>query len=208
LKARNLFFIILAVIIADQVLKFYIKLNFIPGEERALIGHWFNLHFVENEGMAWGWKFGGAIGKIVLTLFRLIAVIWGTFLLKDFIKKNYHTGFIICAGLIYAGALGNLLDSLFYGLIFDISFNTLTFEGGHAIAKAFTGHGYGTFLHGKVVDMLYFPLIDTTLPIWIPYWGGQQFQFFQPVFNIADASISVGVIIILLFQNKFFKKTL
>lgn len=207
MKARNLVIIILAVIIADQALKFYIKLNFIPGEERALLGHWFNLHFVENEGMAWGWKFGGAVGKIILTLFRLVAVIWGTFLLKDFIKKGFHTGFLICAGLIYAGALGNLLDSLFYGLIFDISFNTMTFEGGHTVAKAFTGHGYGTFLHGKVVDMLYFPLINTTLPSWVPFWGGQQFEFFQPVFNIADASISVGVIIILLFQNRFFKKT-
>ena len=206
MKARNLFFIVAAVIIADQALKFYIKLNFIPGQERAVIGSWFNLHFVENEGMAWGWKFGGTIGKIILTLFRLVAVIWGTFLLKDFIQKHYHKGFIICAGLIYAGALGNLIDSLFYGLIFDVSFNTTTFEGGHMIAKAFTGHGYGTFLHGKVVDMLYFPLVNTTLPNWIPFLGGQQFEFFQPVFNIADASISVGVITILLFQNMFFKK--
>ena len=212
MKARNLVFIILAVIIADQVLKFYIKLNFIPElshgfEGRDVLGHWFKLLFVENEGMAWGWQFGGNIGKVILTLFRLVAVIWGTFILKDFISKNYHKWFIICAGLIYAGALGNLIDSLFYGLIFDSSYNRNTGVGGDRIAKAFTGHGYGSFLHGKVVDMLYFPLIDSTLPSWLPFWGGQQFKFFEPVFNIADASISVGVITILLFQNRFFKKT-
>jgi len=206
LKARNLFIIIALIILVDQVLKFYIKLSFIPGEERPIIGHWFNLHFVENEGMAWGWKFGGNVGKIILTLFRLIAVVWGTFLLMDFVKKGYHKGFIVCAGMIYAGALGNLLDSLFYGLIFDISYNPMTYEGGHMVAKAFAGHGYGSFLHGKVVDMLYFPLINTTLPSWIPIWGNQQFEFFQPVFNIADASISIGVISILVFQNRFFNK--
>jgi lipoprotein signal peptidase len=117
-KARQIVLLIFLVIFADQALKFYIKLHYYAGEEHNVIGNWFKLHFVENEGMAWGWKFGGGWGKIILTLFRLVAVIWGSFLLRDFIRKHYHKGFIICAALIYAGALGNLIDSLFYGLIF------------------------------------------------------------------------------------------
>ena len=206
-KGRNIILIILAIIFADQALKFYIKLNYASGEEHKIIGNWFRLHFVENEGMAWGWKFGGGFGKIALTLFRLVAVIWGSFLIKDFIKKHYHKGFIICAGLIYAGALGNLIDSMFYGVIFDTSFNPDTYENAQVVAKAFTGTHYGTFLHGKVVDMLYFPIISHAhFPSWFPIWGGEEFEFFRPVFNIADASISFGVITILIFQNKFFKK--
>ncbi|MBS1640087.1 MAG: lipoprotein signal peptidase [Bacteroidetes bacterium] len=202
LKARNVILIIAAVIIADQCLKFYIKLNYFAGEEHNIFGNWFRLHFVENEGMAWGWKFGGGFGKIALTLFRLVAVIWGSFLLKDFIKKKYHKGFIICAALIYAGALGNLLDSMFYGLFFDYS-DPFT----QNVAKLVPlGKGYTSFLHGRVVDMLYFPLINSNYPSWVPFVGGDKFEFFAPVFNIADASISVGVIILLIFQNKFFKK--
>ncbi|NCT94114.1 MAG: lipoprotein signal peptidase [Chitinophagaceae bacterium] len=203
MKARQLIFLILGIILVDQVLKFYIKLNFYAGEEHAILGSWFRLHFVENEGMAWGWKFGGGFGKIALTLFRLVAVIWGTFLLRDFIRKQYHKGFIICAGLIYAGALGNLIDSLFYGLIFEQS-NPFT----QNVARFFPpGGGYASFLHGKVVDMLYFPIItDTHYPAWVPFVGGDEFEFFRPVFNLADASISTGVIVILIFQNKFFKQ--
>jgi len=202
-KARNVVFIILAVIIADQALKFYIKLNFFAGEEHRVIGNWFKLHFVENEGMAWGWKFGGGFGKIFLTMFRLVAVIWGSFLLRDFIRKKYHTGFIFCAALIYAGALGNLLDSMFYGLIFD---NSDFFRGNVAHLFPAAG-GYAKFLHGRVVDMLYFPIItDAHYPSWIPYFGGKYFEFFEPVFNIADASISTGVIALLVFQNKFLHK--
>ena len=202
MKSKHLVFIILAIIVADQALKFYIKLNFYAGEEHRILGSWFRLHFVENEGMAWGWKFGGNIGKIILTLFRLVAVVWGVFLLKDFIAKKYHKGFIICAGLIFAGALGNLIDSMFYGLIFDNS-DPFMQNLAHLFPK---GGGYTSFLHGKVVDMLYFPLIDTTYPSWMPFLGGKPFAFFEPVFNLADASISVGVIVILLFQNVFFKK--
>jgi signal peptidase II len=202
-KGRQIIFIILLIIFADQALKFYIKLNFYAGEEHFIMGQWFRLHFVENEGMAWGWKFGGGFGKIALTLFRLVAVIWGSFLLKDFISKKYHRGFIICAALIYAGALGNLIDSLFYGLIFDQSnpFNM-------SVAHFMPAHGgYAGFLHGKVVDMLYFPIITNAhFPTWLPIWGGEDFEFFRPVFNIADASISTGVLVILAFQNRFFKK--
>ncbi len=206
MKGRNIILLIAAVILADQALKFYIKLNYFTGEEHNIIGNLFKLHFVENEGMAWGWKFGGGFGKIALTLFRLVAVIWGVFLIKDFIKKNYHKGFIICAALIFAGALGNLIDSMFYGLIFDISYDDQHMQYYGVVAKAFTNTHYGSFLHGKVVDMLYFPLMRGYFPSWLPFWGGEDFEFFRPVFNIADASISVGVITILIFQNKFFKK--
>jgi len=191
---------------ADQALKFYIKLNYYTGEEHKVIGNWFRLHFVENEGMAWGWKFGGGFGKIALTLFRLAAVIWGTFLLRDFIKKKYHKWFIVCAALIYIGALGNLIDSMFYGLIFDISYDEYHTHFYGQVAKAFTGVHYGSFLHGKVVDMFYFPLLKGNFPEWMPFWGGEEFEFFRPVFNIADASISVGIITILIFQNKFFNQ--
>jgi signal peptidase II len=185
---------------------FYIKLNYFTGEEHNIIGNLFKLHFVENEGMAWGWKFGGGFGKIALTLFRLVAVIWGVFLIKDFIKKNYHKGFIICAALIFAGALGNLFDSMFYGLIFDISYDDQHMQYYGVVAKALTHSHYGSFLHGKVVDMLYFPVLKGNFPSWVPIWGGEDFEFFRPVFNIADASISVGIILILLFQRRFFKE--
>ncbi|HEX4850384.1 MAG TPA: signal peptidase II, partial [Puia sp.] len=145
------------------------------------------------------WKFGGAFGKMALTLFRLAAVVFGIFYLRTIIKKNYHKGFIICAALIFAGALGNLLDSMFYGLMFEES----TFDH---VARIFPAKGYTGFLHGRVVDMLYFPLVKTHYPQWLPVIGGDDFEFFSPVFNIADASISVGVIAILLFQKRFFKK--
>jgi signal peptidase II len=202
-KARQVILIILLIIFADQALKFYIKLNYYIGEEHNVIGQWFKLHFVENEGMAWGWSFGGAFGKIALTLFRLVAVIFGVFYLRKIIMKREHRGFIICAALIFAGALGNLLDSMFYGLIFNDSGDVFN----HGLAQAFPkGGGSGTFLHGRVVDMLYFPLVSGVFPKWVPIWGGEYYEFFRPVFNIADASISAGVISILLFQRKFFGK--
>ncbi len=200
-KAKQVVFLILAVIFIDQASKFYIKLNFFAGEEHNIVGTWFRLHFVENEGMAWGWKFGGDFGKIALTLFRLAAVIWGSFLIRDFISKKMHRGFIICAALIYAGAVGNLIDSLFYGLLFDYS-NPFSQNVSQLLPA--TG-GYAGFLHGKVVDMLYFPIITNAhYPGWVPFVGGDEFEFFRPVFNIADTAISTGVIAILIFQNKFF----
>ena len=164
-----------------------------------VIGDKFQIYFVENEGMAWGKTLGGYWGKTALTLFRLVAVVFGIFYIRSIIQKKYHTGFIICASLIFAGALGNLIDSMFYGLVFDES----TIDH---VARMFPPHGYAGFLHGRVVDMLYFPLIKSHYPHWIPFLGGDEFEFFSPVFNIADASISVGVIAILLFQKKFFKK--
>lgn len=201
MKARNVVLLILAIIVADQALKFYIKLNFFASEEHKIIGNWFRLHFVENEGMAYGWQFGSGFGKIALTLFRLVAVVWGSFLLRDFIRKKYTTGFIVCAALIYAGALGNLIDSMFYGLIFDNS-DFFRMNVAHLFPH---GGGYAKFLHGRVVDMLYFPIVQSHYPSWFPIVGGQEFEFFTFVFNIADASISIGVILLLLFQNKFLK---
>ena len=201
MKAKNVTLIILLIVLADQALKVYIKTHFYMNEEHNVVGQWFLLHFVENEGMAYGWKFGGDSGKMILTLFRLAAVVFGVFYIKSIIQKKYHRGFIVCAALIFAGALGNLIDSMFYGLIFEESV-----QGSTAVAKIFPAHGYAGFLHGKVVDMLYFPIIrNTYFPKWVPIWGGEDFEFFRPIFNLADAAISTGVISILVFQKRFFK---
>jgi len=202
-KAKQIIFLILAILLIDQGSKFYIKLNYYTGEEHNVFGTWFRLHFVENEGMAWGWKFGGEFGKIALTLFRLAAVIWGSFLIRNFIRQKQHKGFLIRAALIYAGALGNLIDSLFYGLIFEAS-NPFTQNVATFLPA---GGGYAGLFHGKVVDMLYFPIITNShYPSWIPIVGGEEFEFFRPVFNVADMAISTGVIAILIFQNKFFNR--
>jgi len=170
------------------------------GQQIRVFDGWFRIYFIENEGMAWGWKFGGEWGKMTLTLFRLIAVVFGIFYIRNILRKNYSKGFLICVALIFAGAMGNLIDSMFYGLIFEDSEKV-------ALSRIFPPHGYAGFLHGRVVDMLYFPIIeDKLLPDWIPVWGGERFTFFSPIFNIADASISIGVIAILLFQKRFFQK--
>lgn len=208
MKARNLIIVIALVVIADQALKIYIKTNFLLNTSEPVFGQWFQLYFVENPGMAYGWKFGGNWGKLALTIFRLAAVIFGTWYLASIIKKGYSKGFIFCAGLIYAGALGNVIDSCFYGLIFDKGMlfdgrlqEYVSYEG---LAK-FSSQGYASFLHGNVVDMLYFPVIRSHFPSWFPIWGGDSFEFFRPIFNIADASITTGVISILVFQKRFFK---
>jgi signal peptidase II len=197
--------VILLILLIDQVLKFYIKTNFYLGEDHAMIGRWFRLHFVENEGMAWGWKFGesGSWGKLALTIFRLGAVIFGVFYIGQIIRNKQHRGFILCVAMIFAGAVGNLIDSVFYGLVFEKSDPYM-----QNIARVFPeGGGYAGLLHGKVVDMLYFPIFHGHFPSWLPVWGGEDFEFFSPVFNIADASISIGLIVILLFQNRFFRKS-
>jgi signal peptidase II len=196
MKYRYALLIVFLIIIADQVIKIYIKTHFIHGEEVLLMGNWARLHFLENDGMAFGMKLGGAeTGKLILTLFRLAAVIFGFFLLKRISVKGYSRGAVICGALILAGAMGNLIDSIFYGLIFSESY----FHMAH-----FTpfGKGYGAIFHGRVVDMFYFPIIDTRWPDWMPFLGGKYLVFFEPVFNLADAAISVGVIILVLFQKK------
>lgn len=214
MKVRHVFFVVLLLIVADQALKIWVKTHMplshpydpfyhfsvSPYDNGIkILGSKFQIYFVENEGMAWGKTLGGYWGKTALTLFRLAAVIFGIFYIRSIIIKKYHPGFIVCVALIFAGALGNLLDSMFYGLIFEES----TFDH---VARIFPAKGYTGFLHGRVVDMLYFPLIRTHYPSWMPFMGGDEFEFFSPVFNIADASISVGVIAILLFQKKFFRK--
>ncbi len=200
LKLRSVALLIALIIIADQALKIWIKTTHPTGEVLRIFGlDQARLHFIENPGMAWGWKFGNETGKMILTLFRLGAVIFGTWYLGQIVKQQYSKGFIICAGLIYAGALGNLIDSMFYGMIFDkglhydASLNDYISYSGLA---QFSSNGYSSFLHGSVVDMLYFPIIET-----------KDFVFFSPIFNIADASISIGVITLLVFQKRFFKKT-
>jgi len=176
------------------------------GQETVLFESlpWFRLHFVENEGMAYGWKLGGTWGKIALTSFRLVAVVVGTFYLLSIVRKKFHKGYIVCVTFIYAGAIGNLIDSLFYGMVFE--FSDVYAQN---LAKGFWQEGfkvgYEGFLHGRVVDMLYFPIIENgRFPDWLPIWGGESFEFFRPVFNIADMAISGGVFTLIIFQNRFF----
>jgi len=212
LKLKYVVLLIAAIIIADQAIKIWIKTTYEVGQETHVLGFsWFRLHFIENSGMAWGLKFWAETGKVILTLFRLGAVIFGVWYLRKIVREKYSRGFIICAALIFAGALGNLIDSMFYGMIFDkgLVFNAAIqdylppYEG----LAHFSSKGYGSFLHGSVVDMFYFPIIeDGTFPSWLPIIGGEKFTFFSAIFNLADASISVGVILLLIFQKRFYKK--
>ncbi len=188
------------ILILDQVLKFWIKLNMTLGQEFPIIGDRGIIHFTENNGMAFGLELGGEAGKLALSLFRIIAIIAIGYGIVHMVKKEYHKGLILCVSLIFAGALGNMIDSAFYGVIFSES-------SWYDKAQLFPPEGgYSSFLHGKVVDMFYFPIISGHFPSWLPIWGGEDFIFFRPVFNLADAAISVGVIIILIFQKKYFKE--
>mgnify|MGYP000870973670 CR=1 FL=1 len=189
--------IVLLVLALDQSLKIWVKLHF-SYTENLHITNWFYLYFIENEGMAFGMSLGGDNGKLMLSLFRLLAVFGIGYYLVRLVKQKAHPGYISSISLIMAGAIGNILDSIFYGKIFSAS-TTLR------PAELFpAGGGYAGWLHGRVVDMLYFPVYEGFLPAWIPVWGGQYFIFFRPIFNIADASITIGVILIILFQRRFF----
>ena len=200
MKYRNALFIVIAIIFLDQFIKFYVKTHFYYGEEVKVAGSWFRLHFIENEGMAFGMKISeAAIGKVILTVFRLVAVVFGFYLLKRLVDKGYTRGAIICGSLILAGALGNLIDSMFYGMIF-------TESSYHLANVAHLGKGYGKFLYGRVVDMMYFPIVSVKMPSWVPFVGGTDFVFFEPVFNIADAAISVGVLTLVFFQKRLVHK--
>jgi signal peptidase II len=185
------------VLVIDQTLKVWIKTTMYLGQEFPVFGDWFYIHFTENPGMAFGMEFGGEWGKLALSLFRIVAVTGIAYVLFT-LPKETPKGLKICGSLILAGAIGNIIDSAFYGVIFNDSFNQLaTFlpEGG----------GYETFLHGRVVDMFWFPLFHGVFPEWVPFWGGEDFMFFRPVFNVADAAISVGIGLIFIFQKRFFK---
>jgi signal peptidase II len=190
--------IIFLILILDQILKIWIKTSFYIGESRPVFGHWFYLHFTENEGMAYGMKLGGPWGKLILSIFRIIAVIAIGWWLYASTKKGAGFLLILSISFILAGAIGNIIDSAVYGLIFSESSYM-------QIAVMFPkGGGYASFLHGKVVDMLYFPLIETHFPKWVPFFGGDEFIFFRPVFNIADSSITTGVLMLIVFQKKIF----
>lgn len=195
-KMRTALTTFFTILLVDQISKIWIKLNLQLGEEIKIFD-WFILHFTENPGMAFGFEFGGDWGKIALTVFRIVFSILGFYYLYKYTQKNnVHKGVLICAGLVLAGAVGNLLDSLFYGLVFtDSLFRVAEFVP--------PGQGYESFLKGRVVDMLYFPLIDSYWPNWIPFVGGDRLVFFRPVFNIADSSISVGITAFLLFQKRW-----
>jgi len=191
------FFIILILLI-DQISKLYIKTHFALGEEIEVF-NWFSILFVENEGMAWGTKIPGEYGKLALTLFRLAAIVGIGYWLWDAVRNNGSKVLIFSIALIFAGAFGNIIDSVFYGIIFDDSY-------GHVASFLPEAGGYSSLFHGKVVDMLYFPLWKGYLPEWIPIWGGEYFTFFEPVFNIADSAISVGVAMLLIFNKRAFPK--
>jgi signal peptidase II len=192
--------IIFFVLLIDQTLKIWIKTHMYIGEEIRVMGNWFILHFTENNGMAFGMEFAGEFGKLALSLFRIIAIILIGFYLVKITREKAHLGLITSISLIFAGAFGNIIDSAFYGMIFSESayYHTATLFPAHG--------GYSSFLHGKVVDMLYFPIIQGHYPSWFPIWGGQDFIFFRPVFNIADSSITIGVFSLILFQRRFFHK--
>lgn len=192
-KGRIALLTIFSVLVIDQVIKIIVKTT-MYWHESIRIADWFYIYFTENNGMAFGMEI---FGKLFLTSFRIVAVsVIGWFLYK-FVQKGLKTGFIVCVSLILAGALGNIIDSLFYGLVFN--------ESTHAQIASFmpAEGGYAPFLYGKVVDMFYFPIIETNWPSWMPFIGGEHFIFFSPIFNFADAAISCGIIALLLFYSKY-----
>ena len=189
--------IIFLLLLADQVLKIWIKTH-MELHESIEITKWFYIYFTENPGMAFGIE---VIGKLFLTLFRIVAVGFIGYYLYQIVKNKFKFGYIASVALIMSGALGNILDSVFYGVVFDHSYGQLaTFmpEGG----------GYASWLHGKVVDMFYFPLIESNFPSWVPFWGGEEFIFFRPIFNLADSAICVGVFLLLIFYRKTLSESL
>lgn len=203
MSLRKSVLIIAVLLLIDQVSKFYIKTHFVLGESVDIFS-WFKILFIENSGAAWGAKLSDfmpvseSTGKLILTVFRLFAVAGIGYWLYDTIRKNSSKTLIWAVSLIFAGALGNIIDSVFYGTIFNDSYQQ--------VATVFSAEPYGDIFHGKVVDMLYFPIIDTTWPEWVPYFGGADFRFFEPVFNIADMAISTGVGILIVFNKRAFRK--
>ncbi len=189
--------IVFLILLVDQTIKIWIKTHMFLGQEYHITGNWFIIHFTENNGMAFGLEFGGSFGKLFLSVFRIALVTGIGWYLRWLIKSKASIGAITCFSLIFAGAIGNIIDSAFYGMIFS--------DSADGISTIFpAASGYAGILHGRVVDMLYFPLLSGQFPSWVPVWGGESFLFFRPVFNIADSSISIGVMLLLIFQKKFF----
>jgi signal peptidase II len=200
LKTRAILTVLL-VLFLDQALKVWVKTNMFLYQDIYVAGNWFIIKFIENNGMAFGINLPGEYGKLMLTSFRIIAAIGIIYYLGVLIKQKVHPGLIITISLILAGAVGNIIDSAFYGMIFSDS---------SPFAKSIMfppDGGYSSFLHGRVVDMFYFPVLQGTWPEWVPFKGGESFEFFRPVFNIADASITIGVVTIMIFQKRFFAGT-
>lgn len=192
--------LIFIVLLIDQISKIWVKLNMTLGQEFNILGHKLMIHFTENNGMAFGMEFGGEAGKLFLSLFRIIAVLGIGYGITYMIKHKYNRGFILNVALIFAGALGNILDSTFYGILFSES-------SWYETARLFPAEGgYESVFHGKVVDMIYAPLVAGIYPSWVPFFGGEDFLFFRPVFNVADSAISIGVVLILLYQKRYFKE--
>jgi signal peptidase II len=189
---------ILLILLCDQILKIWVKTHMEIGQEIHLFGNWGILHFIENNGMAFGMEMGGKPGKLVLSVFRVVAIFGIGWFLSSLVSKKANLGLILAVSAIMAGAIGNIIDSAFYGMIFSESL------GQHAVLFP-RGGGYSSFLHGRVVDMFYFPIINTHWPLWSPFRPGESLVFFRPVFNIADSSITCGVISIVLFQKKMFR---
>ena len=196
-KAATVVFLVL---ILDQFVKCWVKTHMYLHQTYHVFGEKFQIQFIENNGMAFGLEFGGTAGKLILSLFRILAVAGIGWYLVYIIKQKAHSVFIISIALIFSGALGNIIDSAFYGMIFS---NSTDYQLSQLLPA---GGGYSSFLHGKVVDMLYFPLFNGQFPSWLPIWGSEPFLFFSPIFNLADSSITIGVFIILLFQKSFFPK--
>lgn len=201
MKLLNAYLIVFLILLADQFTKVYVKTNFVYGEVGQIeVAQWFKILLVENEGMAWGTVIPGQYGKLFLTLFRLVAVTGIGYWLWDSVERKQSSNYLIVAiSLILAGAFGNIIDSVFYGVIFDDSYDHL--------ATLFNEKPYGTWFHGKVVDMFYFPLFEGDFPEWMPVIGGNHFKFFNAIFNIADIAISTGVGILLFFNKKAFHQT-
>ena len=188
--------IVFVLLLIDQAVKIWIKTHMTIGESIPVFGDWFQIYFIENNGMAFGMQFGGAIGKFFLTALRLVLIGVIIYYVKKLIESGSSRAFLTGVALILVGAIGNVIDSMFYGIVFSESNFT-------QVASLFPeGSGYAPFMFGKVVDMLYFPIIDTTLPQWFPFKGGEQFIFFRPIFNIADSCITIGVFYLLLFKRK------